>query len=143
MSICDSCGFTAKNQVLLNNHKAYKHDTEVVTCETCGLEFQGRLKMMMHRRRAHLNGGKKQCPYCAGTYTNLWRHMKVMHTEDKDKLYTCKYCAKGFVDNMRMQGHIRSRHTGEKPFPCRYTMLSNLTFCHRFNNTCMCACDSV
>ena len=27
---------------------------------------------------------------------------------------------KGFVDNMRMKGHIRSRHTGEKPFPCRY-----------------------
>ena len=120
LCICDSCGFTAKNQLFLRNHKAYKHDTEVVTCETCGLEFQGRLKMMMHRRRAHINGGKKQCPYCAGSYTNLWRHMKVMHTEDKDKLYTCKYCGKGFVDNMRMKGHIRSRHTGEKPFPCRY-----------------------
>merc|ERR1712032_1190651 len=52
----------------------------------------GRLRMMMHRRRAHINSGKKQCTYCG----------------------------KGFVDNARMQGHIRSRHTGEKPFPCRY-----------------------
>ena len=119
MFICDSCGFVGKSQYLLNNHKAYHHDTTIVHCEMCGQGFQGRLKMMMHRRRAHINAGEKQCPYCGGTFTNLWRHMKVSHTEDKDKKYKCDFCEKGFVDNSRLQAHLRSRHTGEKPFPCR------------------------
>jgi len=120
MFICDSCGFVGKSQYLLNNHRAYHHDTTIVHCEMCGQGFQGRLKMMMHRRRAHINAGEKQCPYCGGTFTNLWRHMKVSHTEDKDKKYKCDFCEKGFVDNSRLQAHLRSRHTGEKPFPCRY-----------------------
>ena len=119
MFICDSCGSVGKSQYLLNNHRAYHHDTTIVHCETCGQGFQGRLKMMMHRRRAHINAGEKQCPYCGGTFTNLWRHMKVSHTEDKDKKYKCDFCEKGFVDNSRLQAHLRSRHTGEKPFPCR------------------------
>merc|ERR1719282_2163985 len=100
--------------------RAYHHDTTIVHCEMCGQGFQGRLKMMMHRRRAHINAGEKQCPYCGGTFTNLWRHMKVSHAEDKDKKYKCDFCEKGFVDNSRLQAHLRSRHTGEKPFPCRY-----------------------
>ena len=75
--------------------------------------------------------------------------MKVMHTEDKDKLYSCKYCGKGFVDNARMQGHIRSRHTGEKPFPCRYDtfkpyaaiqMTDSLVYFFRYRYLCGQAC---
>lgn len=120
LHICDQCGFTAKNQYYLTNHKAYKHDSNVVTCEFCAEQFPGRLKMMMHRRRAHINAGKKQCPYCGSSFSQLWRHIKTMHTDDKDKLYNCEHCGKGFVDNNRMQAHLRSAHTGEKPFACRY-----------------------
>jgi len=126
MFICDSCGFVGKSQYLLNNPRAYHHVTRIVHCETCGQGFQGRLKMIMHRRRAHINAGEKQCPYCGGSFTNLWRHMKVSHTEDKDKKYKCDFCEKGFVDNSRLQAHLRSRHTGEKPFPCRSPLWSSL-----------------
>jgi hypothetical protein len=118
--ICDDCGFTAKNKYLLSNHKAYKHDHTVTTCELCGDQFQGRLKMMVHKRRSHTNAGPKQCPHCGGTYSQIWKHMREMHTEEKDKKYHCEYCQRGFMERHKMEAHIRSAHTGEKPFACRY-----------------------
>ena len=118
--ICDDCGFTARTKYLVSNHKAYKHDSKLAICDVCSEEFPGRLKMMIHKRRVHLHGGKKQCPHCGDTYSQLWKHIKVMHTEDKDKLHSCPLCERGFIERSRMDAHMRSAHTGEKPFPCRF-----------------------
>ena len=118
--ICDDCGFTSKNKYFMSNHKAYMHDTKISICDICFEEFPGRLKMKMHRRRAHINAGPKQCPHCGHSFKQLWGHIKLMHTDDKDKKYSCEYCKRGFVEKCKMEAHIRSAHTGEKPFQCRW-----------------------
>ena len=44
----------------------------------------------------------------------------MMHTSESDKKYLCDKCNKGFIDITRLKEHMRSVHTGERPFPCRY-----------------------
>ena len=118
--ICDDCGFTAKTEILLGNHKAYKHDTKTAICDVCAKKFPGRLKMMIHKRRVHIHGGKKQCPHCGNMISQLRKHIKIMHTDDKKKLHSCSICGRGFIDITRLNCHMRSAHTKEKPFPCRF-----------------------
>ena len=118
--ICDDCGFTTKTETLLSHHKAYKHDSKSVMCNVCSEKFRGRLKMLMHKRKVHVHGGKKQCPHCGDTFSMLQKHIMVMHTDDKKKLHPCTLCGKGFIERTRLNSHTRSAHTKEKPFPCRF-----------------------
>ena len=126
---CSDCDFTTKTHTSLANHRAWNHDSNIVMCDVCSEKFPGREKLMLHKRRAH--GGKKQCPHCEGSYSNLLKHKKIMHTDDKDKPYSCLVCEKGFIDKSRITAHMRSAHTGEKPFPCRFLCG---TFCSEAGN---------
>lgn len=91
-------------------------------CEYCDGVFQ--TKQALHR---HLESHSKResssseflCNYCAKIYHSkrgLTRHMRF-HTKN---MFTCSICGKEFYENVDLNSHVRSVHTGECPFMCSY-----------------------
>ena len=117
-NICEECGFVGKDKYSVKSHRNFHHDATVLICDICSRDFQGHLKLKIHRQRFH--GSSKQCKDCGGMFKNLLKHMRTMHTTDDDKKYQCDECGKGFIDKTRLGSHILSLHTNEKPFVCRF-----------------------
>jgi len=118
-NICEDCGFVGKDKYSVKSHRNFHHDDTVLICDICSTDFQGHLRLKIHRRRSHANSNKN-CTECGGVFKNLPKHIKTMHTSENDKKYQCDKCGKGFVDKTRLASHTISVHTSEKPFACRF-----------------------
>ena len=116
--VCDDCGFTSMNKQQFYSHVNYYHDTNMHVCELCSQEFQGNAKFKVHIRRFHAE--KKPCPLCGKLVKSMWIHKKNMHTNDCDKKYNCDQCEKGFVEKGKLEIHVTSVHSRNRPFVCRY-----------------------
>ena len=51
---------------------------------------------------------------------NLDYHIKVMHTDDKDKRFQCIDCGKGFIYKDSLEKHKMNVHLKLRPYICRY-----------------------
>ena len=117
-NICEDCGFVGKDKYSVKSHRNFHHDEIVLICDICSKDFQGHLKLKIHRQRLHSKS--KECKVCGGNFRNLLKHTRTMHTTDGEKKYQCDECGKGFVDKTRLRSHIISLHKHEKPFACRF-----------------------
>ena len=90
--ICDLCSYKAPTSWTLKKHKS-THLPPTLPCETCGRKFKNKL------------------------YLNL--HQKTVHTENKDKLFQCDQCEKGFMTKITYEGHM-NMHLGIKPYECEF-----------------------
>ena len=119
--ICDECGYTGSSKNNVDSHKALKHDTQTHVCDICSKDFQGLVKLQIHRRRFHVES--KSCPHCKGYFkkSNLARHFRTAHTKESEKKYQCQQCEKGFIDITSLSVHMISVHSDKKPFTCRYS----------------------
>ena len=116
--MCDDCGFTTTTKTTFYSHIKFHHDKNILTCDLCGKDFNGTLKLKLHKRRFHAE--KKPCPICGEMIKSMWIHMKTMHTKDSDKKYQCDECGKGFVELGKYESHKMSVHAKARPFVCRY-----------------------
>ena len=116
--MCDDCGFTTTTKTTFYSHIKFHHDKNIQVCELCSKEFNGTLKLKLHKRRFHAE--KKPCPICGEMIKSMWIHMKTMHTKDSDKKYQCDECGKGFVEQGKYESHKMSVHDKARPFLCRF-----------------------
>ena len=117
-NICEECGYVASNKYNVATHKKLKHDDQIQICDICSKDFQGGMKLKIHKRRFHRSS--QQCPQCDKVFKNLTKHLRTIHTSESDKKYQCDQCGKGFIDKTRLSTHKLSVHTDKKPFPCRF-----------------------
>jgi len=88
-------------------------------CDFCHLKFDRNDKMLTHRRIHEENFRTYDCKDCHRQYlykNSLLRHVKIHYMEN---IYCCNHCQQPFTRKDSLIVHLRSKHTGKKPFKCR------------------------
>ena len=116
--MCDACDFTTENKYKLTSHITYNHDENIRVCDICCKKLKGNRQLNLHKKSSHKD--KTPCPHCGKIIKKMQRHIKTAHVEDSEKKYKCTHCKKGFIDNNKLESHVRSIHVKDKPFVCRF-----------------------
>ena len=106
-------------------NKNYESRTEY-TCHVCKNTFKTKKSMNFHIKNTH--GGTYPplpCPICEKKITNLQRHLREVHSQEK---FHCDKCSATFSRNSDLKRHIREddHHTSYYCSACN----SNLVFKH-------------
>ena len=116
--VCDDCGYTSDSKTKFAYHRDYHHSNQTFVCHICSKTFQNTTRYQQHLNRDHSE--KKPCALCGEMIKNMPRHIKTMHTEDRDKKHVCNECGKGFSEITALKSHQMSVHIKARPFPCRF-----------------------
>lgn len=109
--VCEYCGKTFKCQRYLRDHQRNVHP-EIHGRSTEGLQSE------IHKKAAQRHPDLTElvlCDICGKKYTgrrNLEKHMKVMHSADKNNM--CEICSKAFVLEYDLNRHQRNVHAKDK-----------------------------
>ncbi|CAH1122269.1 unnamed protein product [Ceutorhynchus assimilis] len=139
---CDVCGNILSSEQYFQEHMAL-HGPRNFQCETCGKAFSSNKSLKVHIKMTH-NEMEFACSLCDRTYkqkNNLLKHQdqhmgkficeicskafvfraslsQHMRLHKGDTKYQCTECKTICMNKRRLEGHIRSHHTKEKPFSC-------------------------
>lgn len=146
---CSICHvqFTNKRTLELHTRTHYEDDNGPFKCTTCGKGyideeyFRRHVKghnfdSMSHKKRIEkLRKDKVKCPICTRYYPDvvkLIRHLRRTHPESKmiktdpdappPNYFTCKLCAKVFLDERRLQHHEEAHLRKPEFFKCKFCL---------------------
>jgi hypothetical protein len=118
-TLCPDCGLSISKQHL-KVHRDRKHlKLKRFECDHCGRQFYLLRGLRDHLKAQHLKKKDVPCsfPDCDKmfpTTSNMKQHYRIKH-ENKFSAY-CELCDRKFTSTELYKIHIRSRHTGERPF---------------------------
>lgn len=113
---CDTCHDTFDSQSMLRTH-VKTHGKNRYACPMCGKWFQKRYHMVYHMQ-IHNSVKSFACQQCGKLYTtqtNLDRHVRVTHKNEKK--HKCDECGKCFSQVSILRSH-KAVHMSERKFPC-------------------------
>ncbi|XP_014354803.2 zinc finger protein 729 [Papilio machaon] len=144
---CNICGimFTNKRTLELHVRSHYEDDNGPYKCTICGKGFIDEVYHRKHvkghnfdhqshqARIAKLRKDKVKCPICSRFYPDLVkliRHLRRTHPESKmikndpdapqQSYFSCKLCAKVFLDERRLQHHEEAHLRKPEFFKCKF-----------------------
>jgi len=119
--VCDTCAKSFASKSSLVNHIKMQHgNPKLWKCEKCGSNYKSfahySAHVILHEAPTVLC---LQCGKKFHTQSNLERHEKSQHMDEKDMDFHCSQCGKGFMTTQSLEGHM-NMHLGLKPYKCRY-----------------------
>ena len=130
---CPVCGKKFIKTHQYNIHMKIHDGSLVISCETCGGNFETLETLKAHQRRMHegIRIPKKvyrhSCTECGKTYSDkreLKIHTRMIHEGNKDKEFECSFCNKKFGRKASRDVHVLL-HTGQfKKFVCEFCSAS-------------------
>ena len=109
----------------------------LIKCEFCEKSFKTKRFMLAHQKEAHGEELKKRtysrimdqwtsanpCSLCGKDFplqSALNEHLAQVHDDPLAKELQCTDCQKWFGTQVMLTNHVRSTHTGERPFKCDF-----------------------
>lgn len=125
---CDQCAKTFPFRGSLAKHKERCHDDlSTYVCVICRKSFKSKGCVVAHVRFVHHGTRDFQCSYCAKSFNT----QTILKTHEKThiglKAFKCTECNKSFTQKGSLDIHIRSFHTGERPYQCQFCPLAFVT----------------
>lgn len=137
--------FTNKRRLELHTRTHYEDDNGPYKCKICGKGYteEGYFKKHVkghnfdhqsHKKRIeNIRKDKVKCPICSRYYKDLIkliRHLRRTHPESKmiktdpdapaQPYFSCKLCAKVFLDERRLQAHEEAHLRKPEFFKCKF-----------------------
>ncbi len=129
--VCEFCAKPFYSSGALSLHiKMHKDQKsgQIFTCDECEFKTVSQKYLRKHKRLHHRSLDTPQtyfcdqCNYTSHLQKNLTRHIWEKHKADnRQREYRCTWegCNKTFSRAEHLKTHV-CRHTGEKPFKCKY-----------------------
>ncbi|CAF4866502.1 unnamed protein product [Pieris macdunnoughi] len=105
--VCKSCGFSANDQLHLQQHIDAEHK------ETQRKEHKPSLISDTSQRSI-----PAVCPDCNKTYSNKYNMFIHMETHRKREEFPCSKCDKTYLNKGSLNKHTELVHEGKLPYPC-------------------------
>ncbi|XP_063702079.1 zinc finger protein OZF-like [Culicoides brevitarsis] len=122
---CDTCRkrFTCKTH--LGQHIQTVHSSlRPFPCPDCGKLFKQQSDVKIHRYKIHVPKERKPqimcnvCDFVTHDKHSFARH-KLLHLDDAEKPFHCKFCGKGFPSKSNQERHEKT-HLDIRPFTCSF-----------------------
>ena len=119
---CDLCEKILKGEHCLKVHKKMVHSNKIYKCSECIETLKNTKNLRRHFVMRHdTETPLKQCELCAKSFKTqerLTAHKKVHNKVPKRKIYPCNICEYRASDTYRMNDHMKTVHSNERPFEC-------------------------
>ena len=126
--ICDICGRTFPQRGILLNHMKMEHNAiseaqATFPCPECDAVLGSRTMHQAHLDSVHLKliYDCDKCDKMFETKHSLSQHEKKVHNREMRRVQ-CHICSEWSANKEVLDNHVRSNHSGERPFAC--------SFCH-------------
>ncbi|XP_046393914.1 oocyte zinc finger protein XlCOF6.1-like [Ischnura elegans] len=90
-------------------------------CSICNCKHESAHALALHRLECHPHAARHHCAYCPRIFfhhSNRRKHELAFHLGPRPRL-PCTLCTKTFVRKDGLMAHVRSAHTGERPYVCK------------------------
>ncbi|XP_031630849.1 zinc finger protein 583-like [Contarinia nasturtii] len=113
---CHLCKSTTRNLSHLKQHMRIHNGVRPFKCRVCFKTFTRKYHLNVHLR-IHVEQLPFDCQKCGQRFGN--KNQKILH-EDRctGRRYDCYLCKYKCFQKCDLKKHMRSNHTGEKPFSC-------------------------
>lgn len=123
--ICNMCSKKFLCKYSLESHIVTVHEgIRPYSCSHCDKTFKHAADVKVHRYKIHVPKERKPqmschfCDYVTHDKHSFTRH-KVLHLDDVDKPFHCKFCNKGFPTLPNQVRHEKT-HLDIRPFVCTF-----------------------
>ena len=122
---CQYCGKEYSKLSGLNGHVIRHHGEKDFKCTKCDYKSKSRSDINCHYKRRHTEQLQKICGSCGEVFKNLRKHIKrntcgANGQIEKEKV-SCKLnCGKTFINNEKMQNHLKNIHENIKNKVCSH-----------------------
>jgi KRAB domain-containing zinc finger protein len=120
--MCDQCVVSFPTSSYLAIHMRETHSNSIIKCTKCEKTFRTPRRLRAHDRAVHQENNKTfMCTVCNKGFHAQYRlnaHLLGHQQAFMEERFQCPHCERKFRYKPGMQYHIRSAHTGEKPYSC-------------------------
>jgi len=114
----DSKGLLRHHRRVTQHKKLKDPEPKYFPCNTCGKSLSGVGGLREHIKSVHNKTYDKLCPHCdyrASSTKTLKKHIDALHL---GITYPCDQCTLVFTQRENLASHIKTIHSGERPFVC-------------------------
>ncbi|KAL9884194.1 uncharacterized protein ACN427_011154 [Glossina fuscipes fuscipes] len=146
---CVICNTSLPNFTILRTHFRQEHPDQKCYVVCCKHKLYDRFQLVEHIR-LHIDPNTFKCEVCGKCATNsrnLKKHMREMHSDDKnERQFECNVCNKRFARKAILKAHMDIHATGNKDHLCKvcgkgFVLLSRLRIHERSVHDAIRVCD--